>query len=989
MHSAFEPLVTRAEPLGNPARKHLRAVERHGERLLCRLEAASSLSQIHLDRSAPSPGEDFGRIAAASPDPEERLALLGTFFAVQLLHQNASMLEQLAVDLEERPDRTRCLAAFLERGVEEYSLLVSTYVEQVLRVVLPDGPRRFAFLSVGTPGHQDDLDAAMIDANDEGRPALERSFARLASQFQRYASPLDNYLASAAGAPGFCISVPELRAALDAGRLGFVVVTELMGAELLAGDQEYLLRLRDEVTAECGYRRGEDNSRHELFLRGLLGETRALILRIRPSDEVNPKDDALRLILGLATAFRTIEGIDSTRPGAVLTDLATLRPGLREPLLRLERSRVFLEAFRQASQLLISQDEKVDVVGEAARENLARVARALGYRNQGPVHAVDHLLVHYHEAVLRAHEAAVPLMDDVARHLTRISRFSGWSRAHPPSDLAERLGEMLFQGTRQFSGVRFYDDLIESVTPPDGSAWLEAFTQGFCRLPALPRWELAERYADWGRDAPYTFFTLVTLLAGHVARGHRESPLGELVDAFLDRLSNKTEAVRSLSRVFRFYPALANRFLLALTPDRLQRFRDAIDVGIGSPEVTAARDRLLAFIRVHRRSSRYIKRVLARVTERHPVTVQALSDDAMLRRLALGRRAASERHPSPETQKGLLGDFYDIEFLRIAMGTLRGEPAARVRTAFAELTTTYLSRLFDFCFRQVEQETGGWTSARDRVAVLLSGGNARFRPYDEDYDLLALVDDAEPASRLFYERVIAVMNSQIARRGVIAQYRLAEWLGRFAATLDEVAELLCGDRQELFVDRCQLLGSKVIVGSRHMTQGLRERVLRPHIFDKADLVHRQAAREITERRQELLPCPEGVLHLKEAEGGLREIDLSLAAAKARLGVWESPGQRPFQELARLDPGRAPIYERLDAANDLLVAVRSAYRVTVAATATVEREHLSAPARILGFTDRDGVSGPDRLFTEVQSHLSRSAEAIDELFGLDRGGSPRT
>src|SRR3990172_10791856 len=99
MDSAFLPLAARVKPLGNPARKYLRTVERHGARLLARLEASGRLSHIHLDRTAPALAEDFERVAAAGREAEEKLVLLGTFYAVQLLHQNARALEQLPLPL--------------------------------------------------------------------------------------------------------------------------------------------------------------------------------------------------------------------------------------------------------------------------------------------------------------------------------------------------------------------------------------------------------------------------------------------------------------------------------------------------------------------------------------------------------------------------------------------------------------------------------------------------------------------------------------------------------------------------------------------------------------------------------------------------------------------------------------------------------------------------------------------------------------------------
>jgi hypothetical protein len=122
MHPAYERLVARIEPLGNPARKHLRAVEHHGELLLARLEAAEALSRVPVDRTSAAPAEDFDHVAAAGRDPEEKLVLLGTFYSIQFLHQNARALEQLAVDLAAGSDRLAAYATFLARIEEQFSL---------------------------------------------------------------------------------------------------------------------------------------------------------------------------------------------------------------------------------------------------------------------------------------------------------------------------------------------------------------------------------------------------------------------------------------------------------------------------------------------------------------------------------------------------------------------------------------------------------------------------------------------------------------------------------------------------------------------------------------------------------------------------------------------------------------------------------------------------------------------------------------------------
>ncbi len=976
MHAAFQRLFARVRPLGNPARKHLWAVERWGETLVGRLEAAGTLADVHLDRTAPVPAEDFDVVAAAGRDPEERLALLGTFYCVQHLHQNARALEQLAIDLAEDPDRLRSYASFRDRAEEQFSLLITTYIRQVLRVVRHPDAGPFALLSVGTRGHQDDVDIAVIDSGDGDRSAIDGTMARLAAQCLRFASPLDNYLAHEVGAPGFCVGIEELAAALRSGRLDCVVVTELLRAELLDGEPEIHRRLRDEVTAEYFFRQRGDNLRHELYLRGLLGETRSFLLRPPARDRVNPKDEGLRLILGLTTAFQVIEGLGTSARGELFDDLIAWRPELARPLARLKRAWIFLETFRLATHLLISQEEDLAVEGPEAEESLRVLAGALGYRDRGPVRAVSHLLVHYHEALEAAGLAANLLMTEVARHLRDHGPFSRWATSAPKGNLAVELARKLTEASLAFRGVRFYDDLIEAFSAP-GGPHLDAFARGFAGLPEDERRGIAATYADWGCDAPYAFLSILTLLAARRVAGPSFEAAREIADRFLARLSRLPEAVRALSRVFRYYPALVNRFLLGLDPAGLEGLLAATEVPIGDPEVALARDRLQAAIRVHLKSSPYILRVLGRVTERHPATVDALSDDATLRTVALGRLAASERHPSAEEQRGLLGDFYDIEFLRIAMGTLRGEPDRRAREGFSDLTTNYLDRLFDFCFREADRDARGRVPPRDRIGIFLAGGNARRRPYDEDYDVVALVDSDAPEDVLFAERVVMRMNRQIARRGIVAQYRLAEHVGRFVATLDEVAALLAGDRGDLFVDRCQLLGARRVVGSHGIEDLLCRRVIEPFLFDDAASFAERVAREIGERRRAHRPMPDGLVHLKEAPGGLREIDLSLAIAKARLRIWDPSRPDRVAEIGRIDPARAPLYEGLGEVYDFLVALRSAYRVTVVASDEIERSRLDAPARILGYENGTG-DAAHRLFEDLERRMAAAAAFVDEL-----------
>ncbi len=979
MKDEFQRLMERTGTLGNHARKHLRAVERHGALLVARLESAGALSRVPLDRAAPALADSFRQLAACGRDPEESLRLIGTFYGVQYLHLCSRGLERLALDLKEKVDRRQAYRLFVRRAEEEFTSLASAYIKRVLKVLLPPHLTvPFVICAVGTRGHQDDIDVAVVDEGGESRRELDRVFSQLTVQMLRYASAFDHYLAERVGAERFCVSPEELSRKLHRGRLDFVVVTELMRAEPLVGNHTLYRRLCAEVIAPFMHREGEDNRRHELYLRSLLGEIRSLLLRPCPNDSINPKDDALRLILTLTLSFKTILGLETTRTRDTIRTLRSLRPDLRPLLGRLDRSLVFLETIRHIAQLVIAQEEQIDVASEAGRQQVRRLAKKMGYRDDVGIRAEDHLLVHYHEAVVDVRAAAEPLMDAVSRHLSTASRFASWAVSPSTRSADSSPALELAIGARAFRGVRFWDDILELFGDPE-SGLLDTFLRDYARQPSSRRRRLAVEYAEWGKQAPYALLSLIILLRSRSVAPENPDLARDISDAFHERLSEGGEEVRGLARVFRFYPDLMNRYLLTLDRGQLGLLLDSLGGSIGNEQVADARNRLGDLIRIHRRTSRYVKRVLDRLTVRHPAIVLELADDEALATFGQGRLAESERHLDREKQKGLLGDYYDMEFLRISLGVLHGRPFRPLRRAFTKLTEAYLRSVFDVCLRQVEQETGSRLVQRDRLGIFLAGGHARQRPFDEDYDVIAVIDSTDPEELAIAEKAVSRMNRQIARRGVIAQYHIGGRFGRFVVPLDYIASMLEDDEEDLLVDRHQLLGSRMVAGSRRVESAFIDRVLRPQIFEKSEAFVERLTEEVRDRRSSVVSIEDGILHLKEMAGGLRELDLVLAIIKARYHVYEPDEELLAEKLSRLDPERAGLYTTLRDAADFLVAVRSAYRVSVAASDVIEREFLTGPARILHEPEWSTPAGRESLFTQILKTAGRARGALDEHF----------
>lgn len=86
--------------------------------------------------------------------------------------------------------------------------------------------------------------------------------------------------------------------------------------------------------------------------------------------------------------------------------------------------------------------------------------------------------------------------------------------------------------------------------------------------------------------------------------------------------------------------------------------------------------------------------------------------------------AASERHPRLE-ERNLLGDFYDLGFLRLALATQGGAPHRQTIAEFNEMTSAYLDSLFDVCLQEAERELGLRMIERDRVGIICRRGGSR------------------------------------------------------------------------------------------------------------------------------------------------------------------------------------------------------------------------------------------------------------------------
>jgi hypothetical protein len=979
----FSELTRRASELGNHHRKYLQTIVATKDLLVKRLEESGRIDEVHLWSAAADVAAEIECVGAMGRSLDERLQFLGCYFAFQLLHLNLRAVDVLRMGLSSRVDRFRLYRDFMLQMGTDLRRLTACYMEQLLDLFLPlDQRPEFVICGVGTRADQDDLDLGIVDDGSERRAAFNLAIGRMQREMLRRAIPLHLYLSEHVGDQSFSASIAEYRTLLDREIQDFVIITEMIGARFILGSRELFARFTREVTDRYSFHPRGDNRYHEGYLRGMLGEVRTLLLWELKNDRVNPKQDALRIIKGILYAQKTVLGISEVNAWDVLRRLAARDPGHRHVYEVLDRALSFIEVFRFLYQLVEVQEEEIFLADEGSRAQLESVAELMGYRDVGVVRAWDHLLIHYHEQVQAAREMADLLIADLRLHLERISVFSGLlarRREAPGEPRGEANLAVEFVTTlRFFRGTKYWDDVLGPMEAEDGLL-LRQFVEHFEALPAEQRAIWVQRYAKWGEVTILALVRLLVLL--HLRRGTVGSLqlFRDLSAAFVDRISRLPDVIHRLTAVFHHYPQLTNDFLASLERPDLRRLMGVLEGPVWSEEGEVLRRQLLEFCRLHDASSHYFRRFLRRIVERYPEHILLLDRPRRLEVVAKGVFARVANRRTYEEKKEEIGDYYDLEFLRVGLECLGGAPAEQVDAEFTVFSDNYLQALFDLCKQEVREEWKGRVHTRDLLAVYSTGGHGRKLAFDDDFDLVVLLNSDEPRIRRYCSRIVTRMNREIVRRGTMPHYRFIDHFGEYVTTFSELRGLLETPRDDLFIDMAQLLSARQIVGSKSFEEELQAAIVRPLILAHKEQFMRQVAGEIRSRHWAVEEGAIPPLDLKETRGGLRDIELVLLILIAKCDLVHPVCHEVLEPLVERLPQFESRLRKLLKACRFLKQRRDLYRLTVAAEDELLAEEVGPMARILGYCrDPDDALGRKRLISELRATTAEVAATVDSI-----------
>ncbi len=978
---ALAILKERASILGNHNQKHIRAIEQTEDRLARRLELRGVRDKVHLYGAAPLPGAEMDAIVSVSDDPAEALDFLGCYYSFRFLGMNLGLLDALHLDLlsgEERP--AVLFRAFMRQSGAEFRSLTAHYMQRLLDLFIARGEvPEYVLLGTGTRADQDDIDIGVVVSGEGDRDCLDRAVGRLRTEMLRRASCLHFHLSEHVGTRVYSATIDEYQVLLAKRIHDFVIISEMLGAARILGSNRLFEEFQREVTDRYYYRFGE-NIYHEGYLRGIVGEIRALVAHPVQMESIHPKDDGLRMIKGLIAAMKTILGVRKVNAWEILDELRERDTDNAEIYEQLEEALSFLEVFRHLYQLLVVQEEDIPLRDENIRDNLQTVAARMGYQDVGIVKAWNHLVINYNEQVTIAREAVGALMPYLTRHLGEFSIFGAMVQTAKLADVADSVRQNVAVGfiseAAFFGGTRYWDDVLAHLEEEDGRL-LGRFVADIAVLEKRVRTRLVRRYAMCAGFAPYSILRLLVLIKRY--RGHPESGaiFEELTHFVLEELKPRANTPTRFCMLFFLYPEVMNSFLDLCSDENRKRMRDLVQGPIYDDEFLPIREALLYLCDLHIQCSRAFKRQIMSVVRRHPTVLHHLRDFDMLWGMARGYFAESQRMPEFNRRKELLGDYYDLSFLTVALETLDGKPIESTNSRFTEFSDNYVQGLFDICRQEIEEESGEPVATRDLLAVYAVGGNAREQAFDDDYDMFFVLNSADEDVRQHCNRIAGKMNTEIGRRGVLPHYRLADHFGHYVTLASEIQSLLTSEGEDVFVDQSQILGSRMVVGSRKFAEDFEEHVIGPLIFRNSERYARQMIQEIRSRHGEEAPgslC----LDIKECAGGLRDIEMMLLVLKARYGVRMHLGEKFVDLMVDISKEYASEIRLLRDGLYFLKALRDVHRLTVGNDDLIQEESFVATARALGLQKSDGTYDSESVaekYTEWTQVISRTIRTL--------------
>ncbi|MFH1213384.1 MAG: hypothetical protein V1681_04805 [Candidatus Neomarinimicrobiota bacterium] len=989
IHYSLTELLSRATELGNHHQKYIQNIEKNFDSLFALIDNKHLIDQFHLLRFSPHPGREMKLIADSMADRETQLEMLGCYYSLQFLLLNFKALNVLQMKLSTSSNHHAIFRAFLLRTGNDFRLLTASYMANLLDIFLPQNKRPdFVICGVGTRVDQDDIDLGIIDTGPENRAVLTTAFGAMSNEMLKYACSLHYHLSEHVGTQGYSASLDDYHNLLDREIQDFVLISEMVNAVPILGKFDLFHRFKQEILDRYYYFPERDNKYHEGFLRGLLGEIRDLMYKEPPENLLNPKRDGLRMLKALLFAVKTWKRIEANTSLEVLDVLLKREQAQHESYNQVFQALTFMETFRFLYQMFIVQEEEVHLDNEDVRRNLQKVANTMGYENKNHAPANTQMLIHYFDHHKLARLGVDRLLDGVTEHLREITIFYPIthvkSRTVGDELLPDNVPVNFIQISSFFKGVRFWDDLLTSLDNPN-QILLKRFLADFMALPDDKRAALVRTFVKWGVNSPFALISLFSIIANRQPQMVETEFFQGFVGTFISNLEPTLENISRLCQTLNLAPQMMNNFLSILPTPLLARLIAIVEKPYWKPEIESLRDTLLMLCRIYHNNSYYFKRFVQRVFNTYAEYIASLNNQPKLNQLAEGLFRNIDNFDSLNEKFDRLGDYYDFEFMRVGTSLLEGAPFEKINREFTHFSDNYLQMLYELCREEVVlANPRNVPEMNDLLAIFTAGGHARGQAFDDDYDLIVLVNADDPHILEFCNKIILKMNKNIIRRSIIPQFRFADRFGHFVTTFTDLRSLFAHPDKNSFVDQSQLLGARMVVGSTHFMAIFQQEIVAPYIFKPKEIFIREMLNEIRARQRYYSNTD--ILDIKEGPGGLRDFENFIFVLKANF-EWQEPLTAAlYSRIEQIRPEASRQFADLVGDYHLLKHIRDLYRLIISNDDQLQVAQLDQLVRPLcqarGLELKNGAELAGLIHNTMRKNVSRIG-ALIEVHGLTK------
>ena len=977
----FELLEKRVSRLGNHHQKYLHIIYRFKDSLIEALESSGNIMQVHLWRSSFSPAEDMKIISSLFAEARKKIHHISCYYALQFLHMNFRNLDILELGIASGTSLPEDYHNFMMQVGKDFRALTSVYLSNLLDIYLPEDKQPEYFIcNVGTRADQDDIDIGVIAADAGDKKMLEEAFRKIAQDMLVYATPLHMYLSEHVGDQYYTTTTAQYKTLLSKQIQDIVIVSELLNAILILGSEKLFKKFQKEVIHKYFYYQRRDIRYHEGFLRGILGEARALLIKPLNTDAISPKDDALRILKSIIYAKKAILRIDDVNAWDILQKLMELEPDYASQYELLFKAASFLETFKFLLQLFVVQEDTFRLQ-EIDEQQLTLIAARMGYEPVGTVKAWDQLIIDYYRYVREVRRVCDQIIDSISHHLSKVSLFIKLLSKNRWDTNGKYKGSMpkdFIHVARFFEGTKYWDDLLSLLQ--NEKKIINAFINGFQELDAAQRNRTMQRYIEWANFSPLTIIRLITILfkEQQILLGVKFAE--EMNLSFLKYFTDMPLITSRFCLIYSYYPQYVHDYLQYFPDSHFELLDAILSQPVHDDKIREYQSQLRELCKIHKWSSQYFHRFFYRIILNHPEYLKAITNPNQLAKISTGLLAMVDRFPDTTQKKQYLADYYDLEFLRVGIGTINGVDMNETNREFTEFCDTFMKKLFDICAEEVERErkTGGEVPSTDKLAILAAGGHGRGKAYDDDYDLIAIVNTDDQQVIEHATRIVSRMNREILKRGVLPHYRLGEILEGFVSPVSKITAYLESEEKEGFIDLSQLLGARIIIGSDLMQSAIYQHILDRFIFSNKERYIKRMIEEIKSRQKAIGDCEEENCNIKETKGGLRDIEAIALILKAYLGITDPIVRDFFREIKIYLPDLADEIENLNECLYVLRTFRDLYRITVAAEDTFNTMYFARLAIIFQQHGHPEWHDKEAIKLKIQQTLQLSQKACDSV-----------